>query len=338
VSKNTHILASQNHYLADIREAAAGDGNTDWTCPKNAEEGDGVYFHVQTHGLVAQGVVDSHLGPADSFPNRYAAGIREVRMLPVAVPLSLILAKMPDFGWARYPRSYVSLRKEEAAELEAIVQGVDRGNLRHEGRGAPLWLNVDKPCKTLVIHTLNGCSDERRKGYGRFKPVGKIGKDGGWLPFDNILEAVDFGRRHWSRYGAPKYCSNCANAVPLADLGDDEDEKGAEEGTRKLRMHLEIERDQNVVKRKRLWALKTTGKLECEVCEFDFVKVYGPLGKDFCEVHHRVPLHELRKGEKRNTKLEDLAVVCSNCHRMLHRGRPACYKVDALKVLIEGLK
>ena len=50
---------------------------------------------------------------------------------------------------------------------------------------------------------------------------------------------------------------------------------------------------------------------------FDFQIVYGDLGKGFIEAHHRTPLSEL-KGEK-TTKLDDLALVCSNCHRMLHK-------------------
>ena len=53
------------------------------------------------------------------------------------------------------------------------------------------------------------------------------------------------------------------------------------------------------------------------VCQFDFYKIYGDLGKGFIEAHHRVPLSEI-DGEKITT-LEDLALVCSNCHRMLHK-------------------
>ena len=59
------------------------------------------------------------------------------------------------------------------------------------------------------------------------------------------------------------------------------------------------------------------GKLDCEVCGFDFNAVYGELGSGYIEAHHRVPLSEL-SGESK-TRLDDLALVCSNCHRMLHR-------------------
>lgn len=66
--------------------------------------------------------------------------------------------------------------------------------------------------------------------------------------------------------------------------------------------------------------LQENGKLECEVCRFDFVKTYGQLGYGFAECHHTVPVSELTEGHK--TKLSDLAIVCANCHRMLHKARP----------------
>jgi 5-methylcytosine-specific restriction protein A len=52
---------------------------------------------------------------------------------------------------------------------------------------------------------------------------------------------------------------------------------------------------------------------------FDFERVYGPRGADFIECHHRVPLHVTGQV---TTRLEDLALICSNCHRMIHRTRP----------------
>ena len=102
-------------------------------------------------------------------------------------------------------------------------------------------------------------------------------------------------------------------AIPDVDSLD----VSAEEGARRLVLHLRIERDRRLVEAKKRSVLSTVGFLECEVCEFDFRKVYGKLGDRFCEVHHRRGLSE-RSGA-RITKLSDLAVVCSNCHRMLHR-------------------
>jgi predicted HNH restriction endonuclease len=61
------------------------------------------------------------------------------------------------------------------------------------------------------------------------------------------------------------------------------------------------------------------------------MKVYGLLGQGFAECHHLVPISRLEPGHR--TRLEDLAIVCSNCHRMLHKSRPMM-GVSQLKELV----
>jgi 5-methylcytosine-specific restriction protein A len=61
------------------------------------------------------------------------------------------------------------------------------------------------------------------------------------------------------------------------------------------------------------------GRLPCEVpgCGFDFFEVYGEIGRDYAQVHHLSPLGDRTRPSQ--TKLSDLAVVCANCHVMIHR-------------------
>ena len=54
----------------------------------------------------------------------------------------------------------------------------------------------------------------------------------------------------------------------------------------------------------------------CQVCEMDFAKTYGDLGKEFIEVHH---LHPVSVGVREVNPVEDLIPLCSNCHSMIHR-------------------
>ncbi|CAM3726327.1 HNH domain-containing protein [Tsukamurella ocularis] len=61
------------------------------------------------------------------------------------------------------------------------------------------------------------------------------------------------------------------------------------------------------------------GRVFCEVCSFDFGKVYGEHGEGYAEVHHRVPLHVT---DEVVNDLDDLIVLCANCHRMIHRRAP----------------
>lgn len=91
------------------------------------------------------------------------------------------------------------------------------------------------------------------------------------------------------------------------------------EGKRLLRLHRTRERDPNLVKEKKRLAKIETGNLACVVCGFDFGSRYGPHGDGFIECHHTNPLSA--RLEEEETRLEDLELVCANCHRMLHRGK-----------------
>jgi len=103
------------------------------------------------------------------------------------------------------------------------------------------------------------------------------------------------------------------------------------EGNPRLVAHLRRERNASLVKSKKKETLKATGKLRCEVCEFDFSETYGEYGEDFCEVHH---LKQLSKADGViKTELQDLAVVCSNCHRIIHRTDPMLGINELLKIV-----
>lgn len=65
-----------------------------------------------------------------------------------------------------------------------------------------------------------------------------------------------------------------------------------------------------------------TGQLACEACSFDFEATYGPLGRDYIEMHHRVPLHTTdatKTGVQAAIRGGRLIGLCANCHRMIHR-------------------
>lgn len=92
---------------------------------------------------------------------------------------------------------------------------------------------------------------------------------------------------------------------------------GAKEGKVIYKLHKVYERSRKIVKQKIKWALATYGKLTCEACDFDFEKRYGDIGKGFIECHHRFPLSKIKKDTI--TTIDNLALVCSNCHHMLHK-------------------
>jgi len=95
---------------------------------------------------------------------------------------------------------------------------------------------------------------------------------------------------------------------------------GFPEGRTYERMHKQRERNQKVIDIAKKQALQKYGKLQCEVCKFDFYDSYGEIGYGFIEAHHTVPVSQLTSEVL--TSVEDIALVCSNCHSMLHRKRP----------------
>ena len=139
----------------------------------------------------------------------------------------------------------------------------------------------------------------------------------------NDLREIVSTLRKWSDSNDP---------VPESFAVDDEEEE-AEEGAILTRTHRARERSGKLSQKKKASVLKEFGKLACEVCGFDFSLSYGERGNGFIECHHVKPVSELTPGSK--TKLNDLVLVCSNCHRMIHRQRP-WLSVDALRLLIQN--
>ena len=111
----------------------------------------------------------------------------------------------------------------------------------------------------------------------------------------------------------------------------EENEYSSEEGKVLILLHKTRERDQKLVKKKKKSFLEEKGSLYCEVCNFNFSKIYGKRGKGFIECHHNLPISQIKKGKK--TKLTDLSLLCSNCHRMIHRQKP-WLTVDELRNIV----
>ncbi|MER8806053.1 HNH endonuclease [Mesorhizobium australicum] len=127
----------------------------------------------------------------------------------------------------------------------------------------------------------------------------------------------------WNRYVDDRSALAAAvgiirsGASPGPTFVDSDQDESSAEGSVVLRLHKKRERDSGLAHRKRAAVLAAHGKLACEVCDMTFGARYGEHGQDFIEVHHNDPIALSQPG--RRTSLDELACVCSNCHRMLHR-------------------
>jgi len=107
---------------------------------------------------------------------------------------------------------------------------------------------------------------------------------------------------------------------PRPALPDNERDEAALEGAPRLFFHFRRERDRRLVEAKLNQMRAVVGRISCEACGFSADDTYTGLGCDICEVHHRRPLSEA--AAPTNTTLDDLAVLCANCHRAIHRTEP----------------
>ena len=132
----------------------------------------------------------------------------------------------------------------------------------------------------------------------------------------------------WDQFAShPDKCRQMAKAIreiivakTTNDLFEDyrleDGEMEAQEGRIFTHMHRRRERNQKLVEQKKKQFLTKHGRLFCEVCGFCFKQHYGKRGEGIIECHDTKPLHSLKLSHK--TKLSDLALLCSNCHRMIH--------------------
>jgi hypothetical protein len=139
-----------------------------------------------------------------------------------------------------------------------------------------------------------------------------------WNLFDSIQSEVDVDIKILQRDDLP-----------------DIEIMSAEEGAERtfLKMHKIRERNATIIAEAKQLA-KAASKLYCEVCTFDFEREYPAHGDGFIECHHKQPISV---GGIRTTTVNDLALVCSNCHRMLHKKnlKGEYYTTEQLKELVE---
>ena len=101
-----------------------------------------------------------------------------------------------------------------------------------------------------------------------------------------------------------------------------------ESKTRKEIKGIEVEEgkryESEVIFRSRNRALVEAKKINsdyrCEVCGMMFKEVYGKIGNEYIIAHHKNTIGNIEKTA--TTTLDDIALVCANCHAMLHTKNP----------------
>jgi hypothetical protein len=84
---------------------------------------------------------------------------------------------------------------------------------------------------------------------------------------------------------------------------------------RRFQLHFRAERNSSTSRR-----VKEIQGCVCKACDADLEAVFGKWGQSCIEAHHLYPLSKLKINETREYDLKNsFAVLCANCHRMIHR-------------------
>lgn len=138
-------------------------------------------------------------------------------------------------------------------------------------------------------------------------------KDEYWAPLETAW------KKHLRAYGSQAMKS--LNSPTVSEFDDwDADLDEMPEGEIRRRYIIHREREKRLREEKLRRTLAQHGRIACEVpgCGFDFHETYGELGRRYAHVHHLKPLAS--RAEPESTRLDELVIVCANCHAMIHRG------------------
>ena len=184
--------------------------------------------------------------------------------------------------------------------------------------------------KTLESRGLAVYQSRGRQGYWQITETGRAFIDAKQEAIEAILQPgfeASIVRRAFARLetGRPDLQTRAFDeSIPVREGGSDVQRLEIYERSRRLRdyaIQQKIKED----------------NLKCEACGFNFEEVYGDLGRGFIEVHHKVPIfcHRGQSVESRITEaIKDVAMLCANCHRMIHRSRDTIMSVSQLRSLL----
>jgi 5-methylcytosine-specific restriction protein A len=178
--------------------------------------------------------------------------------------------------------------------------------------------------ESLLVGRIDlGGRGHRTRGYESaniaavYFPVGQI-------PHDTVIVTVL--RSFLDLYEITTAGHDKDEAAASLDLPDDA-RTGIE--SKHYRWHLRSEgRNRAIVRR-----AKELRNYTCQVCNRRFIEEFGEIGKRCVDAHHLTPFADLDGRPRTISASSDFAVVCANCHRMLHSQTPPLLPEDLARRL-----
>lgn len=151
----------------------------------------------------------------------------------------------------------------------------------------------------------------------------KVEMDAGWMGNQSLIFYAD-GRNNGKldlklKIEHLKFKKKISDYIFDRDIAESACTESAEdsktEGRRIIQTHVKRERNSVFSKKAKELFRQKNGRLFCQSCKFDKARCYGTIGEQCIEAHHLKPLAQ----GTRKTKLNDFAMLCPNCHRMVHK-------------------
>ena len=234
-----------------------------------------------------------------------AEGFPEHALIDAVTGCGKILPPISTGDYAKVQRAHIK------AAIEEIRQGRERANRFAEGRdyclivgdgGEPL-----PPKKVFGLALANALNRPiSPEHFSSGDRIFKILRDRGF----EVVERVKTS--HLEEEPAQFERDDIEPLLPS------DEELVALEGSKKLRLHFKTERSGALPKRYKQKFKDQNGKLICFRCAKDYIAEYGAEMADACfDVHHIEMVSE--REESSITGMDDLQLLCSNCHRVTHR-------------------
>ena len=138
--------------------------------------------------------------------------------------------------------------------------------------------------------------------------------------------------RERSRGGGHVYlASPPINLVPMKEPSGSHTEEFQEGETHKREAKF-VKRNRRLIKEARKHY-----EAKCEACGLCLSDIYGEPANGFIEMHHRKPIME-RDSTEAILTVHDLAPLCPNCHRIIHRLRDSTGLVPSVEEFARCLK
>lgn len=342
-----------------------------WPVPKEAEIGDEIYLLIPslTGSILAKGRIVTTPIKSENWKPKYESILEDIQFSVEQPAIKYLAENIPEWEYLTYAHSDTTIPDQFLNKFEDLLGSFDiqprlYREVNEDDFTDALQNEIFSKAEMKVLgyflsapdNTLNAIQLASLMGYSGFGGsnfiVGAIGKkiserymihpDNWNQAGPNWWSVISYGERQdyfcWTL--KPQVINALKKSEKIIELGFqyENDEmvnvtpEGNEEGGRISVLVSIYERDAN----NRISCIEYHG-CKCAICGFDFREVYGEIGKGYIQVHHIVPLNELKQVLKINPQT-DLIPVCSNCHSMVHRRKPA-FKIDEIKKAVqENLK